>query len=129
MQAIIQLRYNENLQQIEKEEKNRFLRYLLEEMGLPIQEFWKEDELTLSIEQKMKLRSILSNYAVQVIDDSDGYLGVYVEKELVGEWRRCNYKLKRDLSQIDPKKQLYLEMEINCWSLFEEQEEPTEENL
>jgi hypothetical protein len=125
MQAIIQLKYNENLQQIEKEEKNRFLRYLLEEIGLPIQEFWKADELTLSIEQKMKLRNTLSNYAIQVIDDSDGYLAVYVEKELVGEWRRCNYKLKRDLGQIDPKKQLYLEMEINCWSLFEEQEEPT----
>lgn len=122
MKGTILLNYNENTNQVEDEEKNRFLRGLLDQMGVPIHTFWSDDN-SLSIDQKIKLRNLLINYSIQVIDDHDGHLTVYVDGELVGEWHKCNYKLKRDLSQIDPKKQLYLEMEINCWSLFEEQEE------
>lgn len=119
MKGTILLNYNENTRQVENEEKNRFLRELLEQMGVPINTFWS-DEKSLSVEQRIKLRDLFINYSIQVIDDMDGHLAIYVEGELVGEWHKCTYKLKRDLSQIDPKKQLYLEMEVNCWSLFEE---------
>jgi hypothetical protein len=47
---------------------------------------------------------------------------VFVEGELIAEWFKPTYKLKRDLKERDPKKQMYLEMEVNCWSLFEESE-------
>lgn len=121
MKGTILLNYNENTRQVEIEEKNRFLKNLLEQMGIPIDTFWLNDN-SLSVEQKIKLRNLLINYSIQVIDDLDGHLSIYVEGELIGEWHKCTYKLKRDLSQIDPRKQLYLEMQINCWSLFEEQE-------
>lgn len=119
MKAIILLDHNENTKQVEEEEKQRFLRNLLEQMGLPIEEFWVTDGL-LNVSQRIKLREILVTYGIQVIDDLDGHMQVFVAEELTGEWFKCNYKLKRDLRQIDPKKQLYLEMEVNCWSLFEE---------
>jgi|SRR6185436_9306086 len=119
MQGTILLNYNENIHKVEEEEKNRFLKGLLDQMGIPISEFWSDDQ-PLSIDQKIKLRNLLITYSIQVIDDLDGHLTIYVEGELVGEWKKSTYKLKRDLSQIDPKKQLYLEMEINCWSLFED---------
>jgi hypothetical protein len=90
-------------------------------MGVPVQDFWTTDTV-LSIDQRIKLRSILATYSIQVIDDLDGHMQVYVEKELVGEWFKSTYKLKRDLRQLDPKKQLYMEMIINCWTIFEEQE-------
>lgn len=122
MKGTILLDYNENTKQIEEEEKYRFLRNLLEQMGVPIEEFWTTDTL-LSIDQRIKLRGILATYGIQVIDDLDGHMQVYVEGELAGEWHKCSYKIKRDLRQIDPRKQLYLEMEVNCWSLFEEQEQ------
>ena len=48
---------------------------------------------------------------------------MYVEHEKVAEWHKCTYKLKKDLRELDPRKQFYLEMEVNCWSLFEEAEE------
>jgi hypothetical protein len=47
---------------------------------------------------------------------------VYIDNELVGEWHKCTYKLKKDLRQLDPKKRIYLEMQIDYWSIFEEQE-------
>ena len=121
MNGTILLDYNENTKQVEDEEKTRFLRTLLEQMGVPISDFWIEDSLT--IENRIKLRNVLTTFGVQVIDDLDGHLQVYVEGEKVGEWNKCTYKLKRDLKQLDPKKQLYLEMEVNCWTIFEQQEQ------
>lgn len=122
MNGTILLNYNENTRQVEDEEKTRFVRTLLEQMGVPIVDFWAEDG-PLSIDNKIKLKNTLVTYGVQVIDDLDGHLLVYVEGEKVAEWNKCTYKLKRDLSQLDPRKQLYLEMEVNCWTIFEQQEQ------
>jgi len=122
MKATILLNHDENTRKVEDEEKTRFLRNILEQMGLPIQEIWPNDG-ALSIDQRIKLRGILATYNVQVIDDLDGHMQVYVEGEKVAEWFKSTYKLKRDLRQLDPRKQLYLEMEVSCWSLFEEAEE------
>lgn len=122
MKATILLNYNENTRRVEDEEKTRYLRNILEMMGMPIQEFWPNDE-PLSVDQRMKMRGVLAKYGVQVIDDLDGHMEIYVEGEKVAEWLKSTYKLKRDLSERDPRKQLYLEMEVTCWSLFEEAEE------
>lgn len=122
MKGIILLNHNENTKKVEEEEKYRFLRDLLDQMGVPISEFWTTDEL-LTVEQKIKLRTILGAYHIQVIDDLDGHMQVFVENELVGEWNKCTYKLKKDLRQLDRRKQFYLEMEVSFWTLFEETEQ------
>lgn len=126
MKGTILLNHTENVRLIEEEEKLRFFHTLLVEMDIPLDNIW-EDDTPLSVDQKIKLRDILTTYRLQVIDDLDGHMQVFFtdddgKVQLVGEWHKCTYKLKRDLSQRDPKKQLYLEMEVNCWSLFEEQE-------
>lgn len=108
--------------QVEEEEKSRYLRGILELMGVPISEIWPSENL-LNVEQRIKLRSILATYMVQVIDDLDGHMQIYVEGDKVAEWFKCTYKLKRDLREIDPRKRFYLEMEVNTWSLFEEAEQ------
>ena len=89
-------------------------------MDVPIQEFWTTDS-PLSIDQRIKLRDILTTYSIQVIDDLDGHMQVYVEQELIGEWFKSIYKLKRDLRQLDRKKQLYTELSIKYWTIFEGQ--------
>jgi hypothetical protein len=121
MKGVLLLNYDENTRVVEEEEKYRFLHSLLDQMGIPVNEFWSGD-ISLSIDQKIRLRGILATYNIQVIEDIDGHMQVYVENDLVGEWNKCNYKLKKDLRQLDPKKRLYLEMEIDYWSIFEEQE-------
>lgn len=121
MKGTLLLNHDENTKLVEEEERNKFLYALLEQIGIPVNEFWTNDSV-LTIEQRMKLRNILSTYNIQVIDDLDGHMQVYVEDDLVGEWFKCEYKLKRDLRQRDLKKQLYLEMQVNYWSIFEEQE-------
>ena len=124
MRGTILLNHDENTRQIEDEEKSRFLRGLLEQtfedtpVATQITEIW-EDVVILSPTQKVKLREIMNTYHMQVIDNLDGHMRVFVDGQLVGEWLKCKYRLRRDLAQLDPKKQLYLEMEISCWSVFE----------
>lgn len=122
MKATILLNSDDNTKKVENEEQTRFLKNLLEQMGVPINDFWTGD-VSLSVDQKIKLRGILATYAIQVIDDLDGFLQVYVEGEKIAEWQKPSYKLKRDLRELDPKKQLYLEMSIDCWSVFDDEED------
>lgn len=119
MQGSILLNYDANTHLVEKEEQDRFIRSLLDQMGVPVLEFWHSDE-PLSVEQRIKLRELLGAYHIDILDHKDGHLQVFVERELIAEWHKATYKIKQDLSQLDRKKQLYLEMNINCWSVFEE---------
>lgn len=125
MKATILLNHTENTREVENEEKSRFLRSILEETGVPVQEFWETDEI-LSVEQRIKLRNIFSIYDIQVIDDLDGRMQIYVGKEVIAEWHKPLYKLKRNLGELDPRKQLYLEMSVEYWSLFEETNDQSE---
>lgn len=133
MKGTILLNHSENTHQIEQEEKNRFLQQLLEQMfeGTPdvlsqIVNIWNNSN-SLTAPQKVMVRELLNTYNIQVLDDNDGEMKIYVEGELVGQFFKPNYKLKRDYSQLDKRKQLYLEMSINCWSVFEPAEDETQE--
>lgn len=128
MKGTILLNHSENTHQVEDEEKSRFLRGLLLQMfeEVPeviskIEEIWANDA-PLTITQKVKMREFMTTYGIQVIDNMDGHMRVLIEGELIGEWLKCKYKLRRDIAQLDPRKQLYLEMEVNCWSVFESSE-------
>lgn len=128
MQGTILLNFTENTHQIEEEEKSRFLRGLLDQMfentelANKIQEIWNTDQ-PLNAINKIKLRNILSTYNLQVIDNLDGSLKVYLDNEMVAEWYKCSYKLKKDLMVKDPKKRVFLEMEVKYWTVFEETEQ------
>lgn len=128
MKGTILLDYNENTHQVEEEEKARFLRGILvtcfenTDVSSQIEKIWESEGL-LSAAQKVKLRGILATYGIQVIDDFDGHMQIYLENELIAEWYKCTYKLRRDLRVLDPRKRAYLEMEVNCWSVFDDKEE------
>ena len=128
MKGTILLSYNENTHQVEEEEKARFLRGILlasfenTDVASQIEKIWESDS-PLSAPQKVKLRGILATYGIQVIDDFDGHMQIYLENELIAEWYKCTYKLRRDLRVLDPRKRVYLEMEVNCWSVFDDKEE------
>jgi hypothetical protein len=119
MKGYILLDWDEDLHKVEEEEKFKFIKQLLQETGAPINEVWSDDHIIPTIDEKIKLRGFLHKYAIQIIDNKDNGVSIYAEKDLIGSWHKPIYKLKRDLSQLDPKKQLFHEMEISFWSIFE----------
>jgi hypothetical protein len=130
MRGTILLDYNENTHQVEEEEKARYLRSILEqcfaetEAGTRIQTIWEADG-PLSVHRKVKLRGILATYGIQVMDDQDGHMEIFLDGQLVAEWKKCLYKLKKSPQVRDPRHRIYLEMEVNCWSVFDSPEEET----
>lgn len=117
MRYTILLDNSEKIREVETQEQARFIRSLLDALEVPIE--WNPDE-QLTVESKIQFKKSLNIYNINVIDDADGGLKVYVNNEMIGEWIKCKYKLKEDPSQLDSNKKLYLEMNVNFWSIFEE---------
>ena len=122
MKATILLDKDSDTRKVEEEEKSKFIREVMEQIGLPVNEFWTDPNKILEVNEKIKLRQILNAYNIIIIDDLGGHLQMYVENDLIAEWKKCTYKLKTDLRQINPNKRLYLEMNIDAWSVFEKEE-------
>lgn len=128
MRGTILLNRSEDTHKVEEEEKARFLLGVLRQcfentdVAEQICSIWNTDG-PLPPDKKVKLRGVLSTYGIQVIDNSDGHMQIYLENELVGEWLKSTYKLRQDIRVMDPRQRIYLEMTINCWSVFDQQEE------
>jgi len=121
MTYTVLLDFNSNKRAVEDEEKAKFIRSILEAMNIEV-DFWSPQETTLTIETKIKLRELLSELGLIILETTDGEVEIYFEQKLIGEWRKPFYMLKKDLSQVDPRKKLYLEMHVTFSSpLFEEQ--------
>lgn len=116
MQYTILLSKNENTKEVEAQEQARFVKSVLETLEVPVD---LKSEEPLSVDDKIKFRKALNNYNINIINDSDGGLKIFVNKDLIGEWFKCKYILKKDYNQIDPSKKLYLEMQVNFWTIFE----------
>lgn len=118
MHGTILLNYSDNIKQIENEEKMRFLKFILEQIGLPIEEIWTSDNLEPA--QKIELSKLLNLYNINVYDDHAGALQIFVENEIVASWDKPVYKLKKYVNSPNKHKPYYFEMSINYWTLFEE---------
>lgn len=115
----------EDLRTVEAEEQFNFVRTVLESMGLPTEEcFPEESELTsqdITLQHKINLRQLLKKFQVMILDDRDGGIKIFVDEELVAEWKKSRFELRQDLTAIDPKKKLYAVLHIDYWTMFEEQ--------
>jgi hypothetical protein len=120
------LNYNTDTHQIEEEEKAIFLRTLLEQCfeNTPTIEYistiYGTTNEPLSVSKKMELRGILTANNLIVIDGIDGSLRVYLSNKEIGGFDKPTYKLRQDLSAIDSKKRVYIEMKTNFWSVFDQ---------
>lgn len=100
-----------------------WIRDILLQTGMNLEGCFPEDEEDdITLEQKILLKNILNENKILVIDDRDGGIKIYVEKELIAEWIKPSFTLHQDLSQLDPKKKLYTCIHIKYWSVFDAEE-------
>jgi len=108
-----------NVEDAKSEEKFRFIRHVIEALNINL-DFWDSEEFPLSIETRRKLRQLQNEYDLVIRDDPDGGVEVFCDNQIIATWRQPTFILKHDHSQIDPKKQLYLEMQVGFTSIFED---------
>ena len=110
----------EDAKTLEDDERNIFLRSILEQVGVPLEDVWPD--ISLTVEQKVKLRDLLSKLEIQIIDDGDRGYTIYHQDSKLGEWFKPRFILRQDQGARTLSKQLYYEMVIKTWSIFEENE-------
>lgn len=130
MENII-LANREDIRNIEEEERINFIRSVFHSMDLPIEDCFPEEGEWLT-EQKIKLRRVLSEFNIDLVENVDGSLKIFVDKQVIAEWFKPMFYLKQDLSEPNPKNRLYAEVHTKSWSLFEDitnqEESELEEN-
>ena len=125
MQQTILLNSSENTRQIEAEEQGRFIYSILSQFGMPLED-WDGGEL--SVEQHMKLRKSLFTRGFEIINDMDGGVKIYLrndttkENDLIAEFKKPYYVLRKDQANINPNKRLYMEMRLDTWFILEDNE-------
>lgn len=116
----------EDAKTIEEEERNLFLRSVLEEIGIPIDDVWPD--ISLTVEDKIKLRDLLAKLDIEIIYDGDRGYQVYNKNIKLGEWFKPRFLLREDIGARTLAKKLYYEMVIKTWTVFDQQENNDEAN-
>jgi hypothetical protein len=110
--------------EVEHEEKVKWLRTVLENVGVPMED-WPDAP---SMENLRKMRKLLQSVDIDILDDSNDGIEVYNGDKLIAEWRRPYYVLREDLTQRNERHRFYLEMHLKCRTVFEEEKEAAESN-
>lgn len=118
MDYVILLDSKTNFREVASEEQTKFILSIVEALGIPFE--W-DSNVPFGVLETIRLRKTLNQYNVGVIDDMEGGTKIYLDNKLVAEWKKTSYMLKEDISQIDPKKKLYIEMKCSFQSMFEEE--------
>lgn len=116
----------EDARLVEEEEHNLFVRGILEEVGVPLEDVWPD--ISLTVEQKIKLRGLLEKLDIEIIDDGDRGCQIYHQKTKLAEWFKPRFILREDKGARTLSKKLYYEMVIKTWSVFDQQENNGESN-
>jgi hypothetical protein len=107
---------NAKVREVEDQEKSRFIRSIIDCLNINI-DF--DPEQAQSMDDKISLRSQLKKFDITIIEDLDGGMQIFAKRDKIGEWRKPKYKLKENIAERDPRKKLYMEMQVELWSSFE----------
>lgn len=107
-----------------EEEKLQFMFFVLESMGLELEECFPEslNPKAITVEHRVKLNELLDKYNISIIDHKDKTFDIYLEKDKIASWKKHWVELKKDFSEINPKRRVYVEIHFECWSVFEQKE-------
>jgi hypothetical protein len=110
----------EDAKAVEEEECNLFLRGVLEEIGVPLEDVWPD--ILLTVGQKIKLRDLLAKLDIEIISNGDRGYEIYNGDILLAKWHKPKFILRDDKKARSQSKRLYYEMVINTFSVFEKEE-------
>jgi hypothetical protein len=111
----------EDATKVEAEERDIYIKSILEGMGVPLDDVWPDTHLT--VEQKIKLRELLSKLDLEIVEDGDRGYRVYSEGDLLAEWFKPRFVLRKDESARSNRNKLFYEMIVKTNDVFEGNED------
>jgi hypothetical protein len=109
---------------VEEEERNLFLKGVLEQVGVPLDDVWPD--ISLTVEEKIKLRDLLGKLEIEIVDNGDRGYEVYYQDTKLAQWFKPKFIMRKDIKARTLTKKLYYEMIINTWSVFDQEENNNE---
>ncbi len=73
-----------------------------------------------TINQKAQLRSNLKDNDILIVDSGDDSLIIYIQKQIIAEWKKPLYIRKEDLEERNQRKKFYIEIHIEYDSVFDQ---------
>lgn len=111
---------------MEDDERNLFIREILEKIGVPLEDVWPD--ISLNVDTKIKLRDLLQKLEIEIISDGDRGYQIYHQNTKLGEWFKPRFILREDKGARNFSKKLYYEMVIKTWSIFDTGNEENNDN-
>lgn len=108
----------EDINNIVNESQYNFVKVILSEVGLPLEDCLPIEISQFTVNHKIKLRELLSKFEIDIKKDNNK-LEIYFKGDCIGIWNEHLVIYKQDLTQPDIQKQLYAEIILDFWSIFE----------
>lgn len=108
--------YNSTIEEL----KYEFLRNVLLQIDLPIDDCYPLNYKDQTVEQKILAKDLLQKFNLNLIQLSKEEYNIFLDKELIAYWKKPYCVLKQDFNTIDPTKKYYYEVHLNCYSVFDE---------
>ena len=116
----------DNYRQEEEQWQYEFVYYVLSNIGIPqeiLDGCFPEDGMeAFTVDHKIELRKPMSTFDVSIVDDRDGGIKMFVERDLIAEWKKCKFVLREDGKEVNPSKRLYMEVRADIWTIFDQKE-------
>lgn len=112
---------NKDILEAVEEEQLQFIVAVLQSMNVPIENCFPEvlNPKLINQEHKNNLKDILEKYNISIIYYADKTFDIFLERDKVASWFKYWVELKKDLSNPIPDKRIYVEIHLECWSVFE----------
>lgn len=111
-----------NSKQVVEYMKFNWIHYILTCFGLDLDGCFPEgsdDPDDHNVHQRAKLRKLLKDNEILVLDDKDDSVEIYYQEEIVAIWKKPVYDLRHDHTQLDPNKRNYVGVHVAYWSVFD----------
>lgn len=76
-----------------------------------------------TIEQKIKLKKTLSNNNIIIEDNNDDSLFIYVQDQLIAQWKKPLYDKREDFTKLNRKERFYIGINLEYESVFDQEVE------
>ena len=108
---------------VEEEEKQKFIRNVIEAISIPgFEDVWPE-EAEVGPELKIAVRAFLKDFDLDIVEGIDGSVVVYSGDDEIAIWEKPSYVLRVDNKAKRHSEKTYFEMKIKFWSMWDEEEE------